>query len=132
MSWEWAPGAGIAVLGLAGSFAAWLQGKAKQEGSTEAEQQALEDREEGTKQAILEFREEFRIGMAEMRTVSTSIARLESSQRVTNEVTARAIESIISRQDRIEEKVNDHGATLKLLTELATRDQTRRAGGGSD
>jgi hypothetical protein len=123
---DWIP---AGVTGLVASVGGWLLSwrisSAKQDGRHEAEGIAREDRDEGFRQDLRDFRDEFRAGVAEMRTVSVATSKLQASQDVVNQVTAKAIESLVGRLDRHEEKLNDHAATLKLVTELLTREQRK-------
>lgn len=89
---------------------------------------SAEDRTEGVRQDIQALRDDFKAGVAEMRTAAVGVATLQASQDKVNLYTAEAIKGIVSRQDRHEEKLNDHAATLKLVTELLTREQNIRRG----
>jgi hypothetical protein len=127
MSAEWLPGAG---LGLIGSAVAWLLSwrinTAKKDGRTEAAVEAAEDRDEGFRENLRDMRDEWRAGIAEVRTLAMITAKLQASQEVVNTVTAKALDAITSKLDAHQEKLNDHSATLKLVTELLTREQKGR------
>jgi hypothetical protein len=56
--------------------------------------------------------------MEELRTLGSATMKLSASQDVVNSVTSKALESIIAKMDRHEEKLADHASTLKLLTEV--------------
>jgi hypothetical protein len=56
--------------------------------------------------------------MEELRTLGSATMKLSASQDVVNSVTSKALESIILKMDRHEEKLADHASTLKLLTEV--------------
>lgn len=138
---DWtSPGAGLGLLGVIGSLLSWLFGwkeksalaeernAAAAKSAKEAAEKAIaasEDESEGFHQDMREFRDEFRLGLTEMRTVATSVAQQQASQSVVNSFTAKAIESMATRLDRHEEKINDHAATLKLVTELLTLNQRK-------
>lgn len=133
MSTDWIPGAGVGLLGSIGAWIlSWRISSARFEGQSEAEMQAIkysaEDRTEGVRQDIQALRDDFKAGVAEMRTAAVGVATLQASQDKVNLYTAEAIKGIVSRQDRHEEKLNDHAATLKLVTELLTREQNIRRG----
>jgi hypothetical protein len=83
--------------------------------------QDLRDLREEVRGAMGGFREEVRNALNELRGVAVLTSKLQASQDVVNNVTARAIESIMDKIDRLETVTSDHGSTLKLITELVTR-----------
>lgn len=124
---DWLPASAMSVATAAGAWLlSWRISTAKRDGLYEARGIAQEDRDEGFRQDLRDVRDEFRSGVAEMRAVSTATAKLQASQDVVNQVTAKAIEGLANRLERHEEKLNDHAATLKLVTELLTREQGKR------
>ena len=128
---EWlSPGTGLGVLGVLGGLYAWLsrwrEGEVRSDAQTTAGVSALEEKDDGLRQAIRELRDEFRAGVGDLQRQAVATTALQASQNKVNEYTAKAIESITARQEKHEEKLNDHAATLRLVTELLTRDQNSR------
>lgn len=104
----WIPSAGV---GVGASIVAWLL-------SWRVNTVRGEERLDGMRQDLRELKEDFRDGMAEVRSFADASARLQSSQNVVNSVTAKTLEAITDKQDRIETTVADHTASLRLLTEV--------------
>ena len=77
-----------------------------------------EERVDGIRQDVRDLKDDFRSGMADVRGFADQAARLQSSQNVVNNVTAKAIEGLCDKQDKIGQVVADHTATLRLLTEV--------------
>ena len=121
---SWVPGAAV---GLLGSFAAWIlswrinseQREAAEDVALTANQQVGAD----LRIDIKEFRQEMREAIDEIREKTSLSIAWQASQDKVNLYTSKAIESIVATQDRHGEKLNDHAATLKLLTTLITQQQ---------
>jgi hypothetical protein len=123
MANDWIPwGAGVVVSAVSW-VVSWRIASAKSEGKTDAEIAAQEEQGTGLRQDIRDLRDDVRAGLAEMRTQATNFTALQASQDKVNVYTAEAIKAIVSKQERQEEKLNDHAAALRLLTELVTRDR---------
>lgn len=129
---DWIP---TALVGVGGSFAAWLltwwNTIGKNEVANEKELQRLQERDgdlrtafdqlrEGFHRGLEDMREEFRIGLSEMRQTATDIVKLQSSQSVVNQVTAKAIEGIMDKVDAHDRMIADHSATLRLVNQIIT------------
>jgi phage shock protein A len=129
MTIDWIPTVGIgSIPAVLAWLLSWRLASERERVKAEAlekrldgHEQAQEETDEGWRQEIHDFREDWKSGMSELRAVAASIAKLQASQDVVNQVTAKALESISDRLDKHEEKISDHGATIKLLTELVTR-----------
>lgn len=118
----WEPGVGMGFLGSIGAWLlSWRVSAAKQEGQAKADAVRIQERDDGFREDIRGLRDELRDGVAELRAVSAVTSKLQASQDVVNQVTARTLESIISKQDAHAEKIADHTSAIKLLTELITR-----------
>jgi hypothetical protein len=112
MSTDWIPGAAV---GVVSGFLSWLLGWRINSAKGDAQS---EERLSGMQADIREIRDDFKAGMIEVRSFADLAARLQSSQNVVNQVTAKSLESICEKQERIESTVADHTATLRLLTEV--------------
>ena len=108
MANDWIPGAGV---GVVGSIVAWLL-------SWRIATARGEERLEAMRVDLRDLKEDFRSGMNEVRSFADATARLQSSQNVVNTVTAKSMEAMCDKQDKIEATVADHTATLRLLTEV--------------
>jgi hypothetical protein len=130
MSTDWIPGAGV---GLVGSAIAWLLSwrinSAKLEGQSEAKEKAdtvLSDarakaemvRSDDLRADLRVMRDDWRQGIDRVGELAANISALQSSQNVVNTMTSKAIDSMCDKQDRLEQVVADHTATLRLLTEV--------------
>lgn len=130
MANDWIPGAGV---GLIGSAIAWLLSwrinSAKIEGQNESDRKAdaaiaavkeKSDlvRSDDLRADLREMKDDWRNGVTEVRELANAMTALQSSQNVVNAVTSKAIEGICDKQDRLEQIVSDHTATLRLLTEV--------------
>jgi hypothetical protein len=91
---------------------------ARSEGRSDAQHDAEDAKDTSVKQDIRDLRNEVRATMEELRTLGAATVKLSASQDVVNSVTSKALESIILKMDRHEEKLADHASTLKLLTEV--------------
>jgi hypothetical protein len=91
---------------------------ARSEGRSDAQHDAEDAKDTSVKQDIRDLRNEVRATMEELRTLGSATMKLSASQDVVNSVTSKALESIILKMDRHEEKLADHASTLKLLTEV--------------
>jgi chromatin segregation and condensation protein Rec8/ScpA/Scc1 (kleisin family) len=122
MSTDWVPGVGT---GFFGSIVAWLLSwrvaAARSEGKADADALRIQDRDEGFREDIRSLRDELRAGVTELRAVSSITAKLQASQDVVNQVTAKSLEAIVAKQDQHAEKLADHTSAIKLLTELIVR-----------
>lgn len=148
MSLDWIPTTGIGLgAGIVGWVLSWRISDAFREGRTdESEKQIgrrLEDADKFAKMsdegfrrdfrdlrdevrgALAGVREDYRQGLSEIRNVGLMASKLQASQDVVNNVTARAIEGITDKMERLETVVADHSSSLKLITELVT---SRKAG----
>jgi hypothetical protein len=105
---DWIPGAGVGVLG---SVVAWLL-------SWRIATARGEERLAAMQTDLRDLKDDFRAGMSEVRSFADATARLQSSQNVVNSVTAKSIETMCDKQDKLESTVADHTATLRLLTEV--------------
>lgn len=119
MSADWIP---VGSLGVISSVVAWLVAwrvsAARSEGRSDAQHDAEDAKDTSVKQDIRDLRNEVRATMEELRTLGAATVKLSASQDVVNSVTSKALESIILKMDRHEEKLADHASTLKLLTEV--------------
>jgi hypothetical protein len=119
MSADWIP---VGSLGVISSVVAWLVAwrvsAARSEGRSDAQHDAEDAKDTSVKQDIRDLRNEVRATMEELRTLGAATVKLSASQDVVNSVTSKALESIIGKMDRHEEKLADHASTLKLLTEV--------------
>ena len=119
MSADWIP---VGSLGVISSVVAWLVAwrvsAARSEGRSDAQHDAEDAKDTSVKQDIRDLRNEVRATMEELRTLGSATIKLSASQDVVNSVTSKALESIILKMDRHEEKLADHASTLKLLTEV--------------
>jgi hypothetical protein len=97
---------------------AWRVSAARSEGRSDAQHDAEDAKDTSVKQDIRDLRNEVRATMEELRTLGAATVKLSASQDVVNSVTSKALESIILKMDRHEEKLADHASTLKLLTEV--------------
>jgi hypothetical protein len=97
---------------------AWRVSAARSEGRSDAQHDAEDAKDTSVKQDIRDLRNEVRATMEELRTLGSATIKLSASQDVVNSVTSKALESIILKMDRHEEKLADHASTLKLLTEV--------------
>jgi hypothetical protein len=97
---------------------AWRVSAARSEGRSDAQHDAEDAKDTSVKQDIRDLRNEVRATMEELRTLGSATMKLSASQDVVNSVTSKALESIILKMDRHEEKLADHASTLKLLTEV--------------
>jgi hypothetical protein len=97
---------------------AWRVSAARSEGRSDAQHDAEDAKDTSVKEDIRDLRNEVRATMEELRTLGSATIKLSASQDVVNSVTSKALESIILKMDRHEEKLADHASTLKLLTEV--------------
>jgi hypothetical protein len=97
---------------------AWRVSAARSEGRSDAQHDAEDAKDTSVKQDIRDLRNEVRATMEELRSLGAATVKLSASQDVVNSVTSKALESIILKMDRHEEKLADHASTLKLLTEV--------------
>jgi hypothetical protein len=97
---------------------AWRVSAARSEGRSDAQHDAEDAKDTSVKQDIRDLRNEVRATMEELRILGAATVKLSASQDVVNSVTSKALESIILKMDRHEEKLADHASTLKLLTEV--------------
>ena len=122
----------VTAVGLVSSIASWLVSwriaterqavKSDAVATRLADHEAAQaDTDESLRGELHEFRNDWKAGMTELRSVAASIGQLQASQDVVNKVTAKALEGISERLDKHDDKLSDHGATIKLLTELVTR-----------
>ena len=56
--------------------------------------------------------------VSELKTFSAMVIRLQSSQDVTNVMTAKALDAVLNRCDRMEHRIAEHEQTAGLMTEL--------------
>ena len=56
--------------------------------------------------------------VGELKTFSAMVIRLQSSQDVTNVMTAKALESILARCDRLDHRISEHEQSTGLMSEL--------------
>lgn len=105
---SWIPSAGV---GIVASIVAWVL-------SWRINTVRSEERLEGIRQDLQDLKGDFRAGMAEVRSFADASARLQSSQGVVNVVTAKGMEAITEKQDKMESCLADHTSTLRLLTEV--------------
>lgn len=119
MSADWIP---VGSLGVISSVVAWLVAwrvsAARSEGRSDAQHDAEDAKDTSVKQDIRDLRNEVRATMEELRTLGSAIMKLSASQDVVNAMTSKALESLVAKMDRHEEKLADHASTLKLLTEV--------------
>ena len=119
MSADWIP---VGSLGVISSVVAWLVAwrvsAARSEGRSDAQHDAEDAKDTSVKQDIRDLRNEVRATMEELRSLGAATVKLSASQDVVNSVTSKALESIILKMDRHEERLADHASTLKLLTEV--------------
>jgi hypothetical protein len=119
MAADWIP---FGSLGVVSSVVAWLiawrVSAAHSEGRSDAQHDAEALKDTTVKEDIRDLRNEVRATMEELRTLGSATIKLSASQDVVNSVTSKALESIIAKMDRHEEKLADHASTLKLLTEV--------------
>lgn len=138
MNTDWVPGAGVGLVGsIVGWILGWRQSQAKHDATTDAEIKASqesaakeaklnENREDGLRRDIRELREDLRVGIDELRKAASRSDAWQSKQDTVNMFTTKAIESLIANQEKHAEKLNDHASSIKLLTELVTRDNAKR------
>ena len=119
MAADWIP---VGSLGVVSSVAAWLiawrVSAARSEGRSDAQHDAEALKDTTVKEDIRDLRNEVRATMEELRTLGSATMKLSASQDVVNSVTSKALESLVAKMDRHEEKLADHASTLKLLTEV--------------
>ena len=119
----------LALLALVGSILTWVmnwrEDDAKRGGAADVRDRVTEKAEDGLRDDIREFREEMRTAIDEMRKSSNLASNWQASQDKVNLYTAKAIESLTAQGERHAEKLNDHASSLKLLTELITRQQPK-------
>jgi len=108
MDGSWIPSAGV---GIVASIVAWVL-------SWRINTVRGEERMDGMRQDLRDLKEDFRSGMTEVRSFADATARLQSSQNVVNSVTAKTLEAMAEKQDKLEACVADHTSTLRLLTEV--------------
>lgn len=105
---NWLVSAGV---GLFGSIGAWLL-------SWRINSARIEERIEGMRQDIRDSRDDLKACLIDVRAFADASSRLQSSQNVVNQGTARSLELLADRQEKIDATVADHTATLRLLTEV--------------
>ena len=119
MAADWIP---VGSLGVVSSVVAWLiawrVSAARSEGHSDAQHDAEALKDTTVKEDIRDLRNEVRATMEELRTLGSATMKLSASQDVVNSVTSKALESLVAKMDRHEEKLADHASTLKLLTEV--------------
>ena len=119
MDTNWVPSASV---GIVASVVAWTL-------SWRINTVRSEERLEGIRKDLVELKDDFRTGIrdikedlrsstSEIRSSSDTVSRLKSSQDVVNTVTAKGIEGLTDKLDKIESVVADHTSTLRLLTEV--------------
>ena len=123
---KWVPGVGVGFLGSIGAWLlSWRVANARNDAVNTGEHRRMMDSNEAVRSDLRTLREDLRAALAELRAVSGIAAALQSSQKVVNEVTAKAVEGITDKLDRHDAMLADHAATLKLMTELLTRKEAR-------
>jgi hypothetical protein len=145
MNTDWVPQAGVGLLAtIAGWALGWWRAQGQHDAKTDAELKASrdasaaemkafkdasaketrisEDREDDLRRDIRELREDLRVGIDELRKAASRSDAWQSKQDTVNVFTTKAIESLIATQEKHAEKLNDHGSSIKLLTELVTRE----------
>jgi ABC-type transporter Mla subunit MlaD len=143
MSGEWLP---VGSLGVVSSIAAWLVSwrvsAARTDGRRDAERASETAKDSSIKEDIHALRDEVRDAVGEIRSVASTAelvrtrqeevratvaelralagqtAKLQASQDVVNNVTAKTLENVVAKLDRHDEKLTDHASTLKLITEV--------------
>jgi hypothetical protein len=141
MNTDWVPPSLAALLASAGGwFLSWRIFQASHDAATDAELKASKEatareaketveREDGLRLEFRDLRADFREGIDELRKAMSDQAAWRASQDTVNLYTSEALKGIVATQEKHADKLNDHAATLKLVTELLTRDQNnpRRA-----
>lgn len=133
MSLDWLPTVGISLgSGALAWLVSWRVSDAVRQGRSDSLEkmqaansaglrQDLRDLRDEVHGSVTGFREEVRSALNELRGVTLLTSKLQASQDVVNNVTARAIEGITDKVDRLETVTADHSSSLKLITELVTR-----------
>ena len=126
MSADWVPGvvAGAFMSGV-GSLLAWRVASSKRDGEVDTELSHL-DRDaskEGTtlRDELRNLRTDLKENSAALQKVSDLAIALQSRQDVVNVMNAKTLEAIAVKQDNHGALLSDHGATLRILTELLKR-----------
>lgn len=98
----------------------WWRSDARKDGKAEAEKQRIDERDHDVRADLRDLRDDFRTAINEFRQASTDMAKLQSSQNIVNAMSAKTIEALATKQDAHAEKIADHAATLRLLTDNVT------------
>ena len=105
---NWLASTGV---GIVASVGAWLL-------SWRINSARVEERIDGMRQDIHELKDDLKATLSDVRAFADASARLQSSQNVVNQGTARSLDIIADKQERLDATVADHTATLRLLTEV--------------
>lgn len=99
----------------------------KQEGAAEVEQkraeeqrERLDDRDDNLRDDIRRLRDQLGKLFDKLDTVAAQGIELQTTQNLTNTMTAKALESLATKQERHSEQLADHAATLRLLNNIVT------------
>jgi len=127
-------------MGALGSIGAWILSwrisAARHEGSDSVRQAGfaaaiselkttVADRDEMLRSDIRDMRDEFSGRLDELQKSYASYQAAFASQEKVNIFTSEAIKGIVATQERQGDKISDHAASLKLLTELVTRERAK-------
>jgi hypothetical protein len=98
----------------------WFLDRIRGEGAQAVEEQRIDDRDQDVHADIRGLRDEMRKAVDAFQQQSILTTELRSSQAVVNTMTAKAMDSIATKQERHGEVIADHSATLRLLTDNVT------------
>lgn len=107
---------GVATVALAG-LGKWFYGRIRKDGSDAAEAQRIEERDTEVRVDMRSLRDELRKAVDTFQSQSLLTTELRSSQAVVNQMVAKAMDAIGTKQERHSDMLADHAATLRLLTD---------------
>lgn len=99
------------------------------------QKERLEDRDDTLRDEIRRLRDQLGKLFDRLDAVAAQGIELQTTQNLTNTMTAKALESLATKQERHSEQLADHAGTLKLLNSIVTllqqqQQQQKAAGEG--
>lgn len=122
MSADWVPGAVVAAfMSGVGALFNWRIASSKREGTEDVTLAQLDKQDGGLRGELAALRVDLKENSSALTKVSDLAIALQSRQDVVNIMNAKTLEAVTNKQDAQGALLSDHGATLRILTDLLKR-----------